>query len=400
MNHSPLIIKLNAMNWPPPAVEYGPYRAQFYDGMSNISEPVWNAHNPNAYPFLSHAFLHALETSHSVGREKGMMPMHMQLFQEKESLGFVPLYLKFHSYGEYIFDWEWARGAQAAGIDYYPKLLVGAPYTPAVGHRLLMDQQYFEIAATILKSFCEQLGLSGVHVLHCLPEESQALQKAGYISRETHQYHFHNAGYENFDQFLNGLKSRHRKQIKKERKRATDNALTLDLYRGDTLSQEDWERIYQLYENTYQRKWGTPYLTPNFFKNMPSSVQQTVLAAIARDSDGTIQAMSLSFESDTHLYGRYWGCAHAYDTIHFEFCYYRLIEYAIETGKKVFEAGAQGEHKIKRGFVPVTIHSAHVLTDPRLHNAVAHFCKNESNQEDHIKEFLSQLAPYKKSGEG
>ena len=321
--------------------------------------------------------------------------MYMEVQQNSKTVGFIPLYLKFHSYGEYIFDWEWARGAQAAGIDYYPKLLVGAPYTPAVGHRLLMKARHYEAAGALLQMFCRQHHLSGAHILHCLKEEVGVLSQHGFIKRETHQYHFHNSNFENFDDFLSSLKSRHRKQIQKERARAYDNHLEINLERGSDLSDVDWRRIYALYKNTYERKWGSPYLTAAFFTQMPVAVQHSLLAATARDDTGLIQAMSLSFESDTHLYGRYWGCAQPHDAVHFELCYYRLIQYAIESGKKVFEAGAQGEQKIKRGFVPITIYSAHTFDDPRLHTAVAHFCQNETNQEDRIKEFLGKMAPFK-----
>ena len=383
------------MNWPPPPIKCNHYTARFHARMKDISPQSWDARNPDAYPFLSHAFLNALETSGSVGRETGMLSMHMELRCQDRTVGFVPLYLKFHSYGEYIFDWEWARGAQAAGIEYYPKLLVGAPYTPAVGHRLLMDSEHYPHAGQILRLFCSQHQLSGVHILHCLKQEAQALSEEGFIPRETHQYHFHNADYENFDAFLASLKSRHRKNIQKERARAHASPLSLALVRGDTLSPSDWRRVYQLYENTYERKWGTPYLTSNFFEEMPLAVQQSILVATARDETEKIQAMSLSFESDTHLYGRYWGCDGPQDAIHFEFCYYRLLEYAIEHKKKVFEAGAQGEHKIKRGFVPVTIHSAHAFTDERLQTAIEHFCRSEATQEDRMKDFLGKMAPFK-----
>jgi len=390
-----LITKLFAMNWPPPPVKNSHYTAYFHASMADIPVDVWNAHNPNQYPFLSHAFLYALETSGSVGRETGMLPMYMELHHHNKIIGFVPLYLKFHSYGEYIFDWEWARGAQAAGIDYYPKLLVGAPYTPAVGHRLLINQDHYQPAGEVLKRLCHQHQLSGVHVLHCLEQEAQALSEVSFIKRETHQYHFHNSNYENFDAFLASLKSRHRKQIQKERARAYDNGLKLELERGSQLVEDDWKNIYYLYENTYRRKWGSPYLTSLFFTQMPQAIKDSILVATARDDKNQIQAMSMSFESDTHLYGRYWGCAQNLDAIHFEFCYYRLIEYAIQSGKKVFEAGAQGEHKIKRGFIPVTIYSAHAFTDLRLESAVAHFCKSEASQEDRIKNFLGKMAPFK-----
>ena len=378
-----------------PELENGPYRARFFGRIEEVPRQTWNARVPHAYPFLSYAFLQALESSQSVGRSAGMLPMHLELLRNGESVGFVPLYLKFHSYGEYIFDWEWARGAQAAGIEYYPKLLVGAPYTPAVGPRFLMAREHIGEAGGFLRQFCLRHQLSGAHVLHCLPEESAALAGAGFVGRETHQYHFHNQGYGDFEAFLASLKSRHRKQIKKERERAADNSVTVALVRGTELSADDWAQVYRLYEDTYRRKWGSPYLTPQFFSRMPTEVQETVLLVTARDEAEKIQAVSIAFESETHLYGRYWGCATAYDAIHFEFCYYRFIEYAIKTGKKVFEAGAQGEHKIKRGFVPVAIHSAHVFSDERLQQAVSHFCQSETTQEEKLRNFLNQMAPFR-----
>ena len=384
-----------AMTWPPDKLSLGDYEAEFYPEIFHISAATWNAHNEDDFPFLRHEFLAHLERSQSVGQKAGMLPMHLELKHLGHVVGYVPLYLKFHSYGEYIFDWEWARGAQSAGIDYYPKLLVGAPYTPAVGNRLLMAPQHYQTAGEILRAFCVQHEISGVHVLHCLESEAKALGDTGFIQRETHQYHFHNPGHENFAAFLSSLKSRHRKQIQKERMRARDNKLTLSLERGDALTANDWMQLYALYENTYQRKWGSPYLTASFFKHLPKTIQQKTLVATARDANNTIQAMSLSWESDSRLYGRYWGCAGAYDAIHFEFCYYRLIEHAITSGKVAFEAGAQGEHKIKRGFMPVPIYSAHVFVNEALQKAVAHFCRRETRHESKIRDFLGGLAPFK-----
>ena len=367
------------------------------ESISELPGEQWDGLDHGRSPFTRYGFFEAMEYSKSIGPKTGWQPLFVLARDgaTNELLGAIPAFIKTHSYGEYIFDWEWARGAQAAGIEYYPKLLVGAPYTPAVGHRLLMSEAHFENAGKLLRLFCTQHRLSSVHILHCLEQESQALNKVGFISRETHQYHFQNDAYDNFDAFLASLKSRHRKQIQKERARAQASPLSLDLVRGDELSPQDWRRVYQLYENTYQRKWGNPYLTSAFFGEMPQAVKESILLATARDETHEIQAMSLSFESDTHLYGRYWGCAGPHDAIHFEFCYYRLLEYAIENKKKVFEAGAQGEHKIKRGFVPVTIHSAHAFTDERLQTAIERFCRSEATQADRMKDFLGKMAPFK-----
>ncbi len=342
---------------------------------------TWDALAPESFPFAEHAFLALLESSRSVGPRTGWTPAPILVHDGPRLVGAAPAYLRDDSYGEYVFDWGWAEAAGRAGIPYYPKITVAIPFTPATGPRLLLHPQADADAVTArLVEGLEQLrarhDASGVHVLCCLDREATALEGARYLRRATHQFHWRNDGYTTFDDFLGALRAESRKQIKKERRRIGEQGVTVVVKTGLEVSEDDWRTLDRLYRHHASGKWGRPYLTPQFFAGARDTIGPRAVAAFAH-KDGAVIAGTLSFEKGTSLYGRYWGATEQVDGLHFELCYYALIDHAIRTGKRLFEAGAQGEHKVKRGFVPVAIHSAHALQDPDLRRAVARFLAQE-----------------------
>lgn len=349
--------------------------------IADVDAGEWDALVTEAHPFAEHAFLALLEVSRSVGPRTGWMPAPVLVREAGRLVGAAPAYVRSDSYGEYIFDWGWAEAAARAGLAYYPKLTVAVPFTPATGPRLLVhpDASAAAVSNALLDGI-EQLrasvGASGVHVLCCLEREAALLEGAGYLRRATHQYHWRNDGYATFDDFLGALRSESRKQIKKERRRIGEQGVSVIVKQGLDVTEDDWRTLDRLYRAHASEKWGRPYLTPQFFARARDTIGHRAVAAFGI-RDGQIIAGTLSFERGTALYGRYWGAFEDVDGLHFELCYYALIEHAIGTHKRLFEAGAQGDHKLKRGFVPVAIHSAHHLVDPDLRAAVARFVAGE-----------------------
>lgn len=351
--------------------------------ISSVDAAAWDALVGDDNPFVEHAFLWLLETSGSVGASTGWAPAYVLVRRGKRLVGALPSYLRGDSQGEYIFDWAWADAAERAGLTYYPKITVGVPFTPATGPRLLVHpdeasegrrDEVREALLAGLDALVQESGASSVHVLFCLDEEAEFLERRGFSRRATHQFHWRNDGYERFDgegrSFTSALRSQARKQIRKERQRAREGGLSLEWRAGDALSPEEWQRLDALYRHTSGRKWGSPYLTPAFFAQARHTIGHRARVLFAREGE-EIVAASLSFEKGRHLYGRYWGSFVEHDCLHFELCYYQLIEHAIERGLTLVEAGAQGPHKWKRGFVPVVTHSAHRMVHPGLHDAVA-----------------------------
>jgi len=349
--------------------------------LEGIDPAEWDALVDDGNPFVGHAFLRHLETSGSVGGDTGWIPRHVVVRDGARLLAAAPAYVKLHSYGEFIFDWAWADAAARAGIDYYPKLVVAAPHTPATGPRLLVHPEadrprLFAILGAALLALAKEIGASSVHVLFARDDETDALVRAGFHRRATHQYHFRNDGWPTFDAFLGALRSEVRKQIKKERRRVAESGLTITIERGDRVSDDDWREMDALYRSTSGRKWGAPYLTPRFFSTARETIGASALLCFAR-REGRIVAGTLSFTSKDAVYGRYWGTHDDVDGLHFELCYYRLIEYALENGMTLVEAGAQGEHKVKRGYLPVVTHSAHAVLHAGLDDAIARFLARE-----------------------
>lgn len=363
---------------------------------------AWDRLEQGRTPFLAHAFLLALEASGSVGEGTGWQPLFLCAFDGDELAGAVPAYVKSHSYGEYIFDWAWAEGADRAGIRYYPKLVAMPPFTPATGKRILLapgrGPHLARTLAAALRDAAAQLQLSSVHWLFTDPDEQALLEEVGYHRRVSVQYHWRNlGGWPDFDGFLDALKSKRRREIRRERRVVQDQAVDVQMLHGSEMTAEHWAGVKRFYYDTGRRKWGQPYLTPAFFDAIRDTYAHAVRFAAAT-LDGELVAGALNFhrEGSDALYGRYWGCDERLPQLHFETCYYAAIECCLQNGLTLYEAGAQGEHKIPRGFLPRAITSAHWIADPQLDEAVARFLGSEVQHTDLLVERLcEQKSPFR-----
>jgi len=355
-------------------------------------------------PFVSHAFLSSLEDSGSVSAETGWLPRHIVLRAPDGSLeGALPAYIKSHSMGEYVFDHAWADAFTRAGGRYYPKLQCSAPFTPATGPRLMVrpgpgeDARRRALAAGG-RALCTQLGLSSVHATFVPETEIPAFAAEGYLHRTDQQFHFQNPGYGSYEDFLDTLASRKRKQLKKERKAALENDITIEWLTGSDLSEEIWDIFYEFYIDTGGRKWGRPYLTRAFFSMIGERMAEDVLLVMARRG-GRYVAGAINFIGGDCLYGRHWGCVEDHPFLHFEVCYHQAIDFAIAKGLARVEAGAQGEHKLARGYLPATTHSAHYIDHPGLRRAVADYLDRERRDVEQIGEMLRDHGPFRKGGD-
>lgn len=373
--------------------------------LKSVDPNAWNRLVGDDDPFVEHAFLSLLEESGSVGRGSGWEPAHVTAWRGKRLVGALPLYLKTHSYGEYIFDWGWADAAARLGVRYYPKLVSMIPVTPVTGRRFLFDADEDPAALVArLVDGCFEVAdatkASSLHLLFLSSEEQEWLARDGRLmKRLSFQFHWHNEGYESFDQFVGEFRSSMRKKLRKERRVASESGLRIETLRGADLSAADWMTIEGLYRATCGRKGSYPYLSRAFFELAPTMLGSSPLVIAARDRE-QIVAASLNFAKGAHLYGRYWGATGRHDMLHFELCYYQLIEHAIRHGMRRFEAGAQGAHKLRRGLMPARIHSGHWLRHPVLAQAVADFLPREAAAvEDEIRE-LSQHGPFRRHREG
>jgi len=368
-----------------------------------IDPADWDACAGAANPFLSHAFLSALEDSGSVKAETGWLPQHLVYADEDDRIaGIVPLYLKGHSQGEYVFDWGWADAYERAGGEYYPKLLSAVPFTPVSGPRLLChpDVNAEEVGNILIGGLIEitkRFEVSSLHV-NFLPEAQwNTLGDAGFLKRIGLQFHWHNDGYENFGDFLDALSSRKRKAIRKERKAAAEAGLTIRRLTGANIEPRHWDAFYRFYTDTSDRKWGSAYLTRSFFDLLGERMSDRVLLVIA-EIDGTPVAGALNLIGDDTLYGRNWGCSADFKFLHFELCYYQAIDFAIERGLKWVEAGAQGQHKIQRGYMPRYTRSCHLILSRSFSDAVADFLTRETEQMTYEKEALENQSPFRSEG--
>lgn len=349
-------------------------RVEFVSDLGSIDPNAWDALTGDDDPFVEHAFLHALETSGSVGAEAGWLPVHVTAWRENALVGALPLYAKDNSWGEFIFDFQWARASQQAGIPYYPKLVSMAPFTPATGKRVLIapGENEGEITQALIggaRTAADELGASSIHLLFLTESERDDVCAAGLSARLTLQFHWENPGYASFDEFLARFRADKRKQVKRERRRVTESGLSIALKEGPSLDEQEWAALKRFYRLGVSRYGSYPYLRPKFFDAIREKHAHRVVAAFAYREERPIAA-SLSFEKGAHLYGRYWGASEEHEHLHFELCYYRLIERAIERKHVRFEAGAQGRHKLARGMLPSPIHSAHWIRDPRLATAI------------------------------
>ena len=364
--------------------------------LNELDASSWDALRVDQQPFLCHAFLSALEDSGSVGGRSGWQAAH-RVLQDGQGrvLAAMPAYIKSHSYGEYVFDHGWADACHRAGIDYYPKLLGAIPFSPVSGPRLLGDPLAAGQLLDELSASLAQQGLSSLHINFTSPADDALLQgRDGWLQRLGCQYHWHNRGYRDFQDFLDALSSRKRKQMRKEREQVAGQGIEFDWREGHQLSEAEWDFVYLCYANTYYIRGQSPYLNRTFFSLLAERMPQMIRVVLARQG-GRPVAMAFSLTGGDSLYGRYWGCLAEFDRLHFETCFYQGMDYAIAQGLQRFDAGAQGEHKLIRGFEPVLTHSWHYLCHPGLRAAVADFLQDERQGVQGYAEDARGLLPYR-----
>lgn len=356
-----------------------------------IDASDWDAVAKSADPFLSHRFLAALEASGSVGEGSGWSPLPILVEQDGRVVGAAPAFLKNHSQGEYVFDQGWADAWERAGGDYYPKLQIAVPFTPVVGRRLLGEAP--ELVLTGAEALVRQNDLSSAHATFLTEAEAEAAAARGWLIRHGIQYHFKANGCATFDEFLDSLASRKRKAVRKERVTARDG-LTFRHLRGAEIGPDEMAAMWRFYQDTGARKWGQPYLTRAFFDSAVERLGNDLLLFLAI-RDGVPVAGALNWVGADTLYGRYWGCSEDLPFLHFELCYYQSIEWALEHGLTIVQAGAQGEHKLTRGYAPVRTYSAHFIPHPQFRAAVARFLEEERALVAQELEALQAELPFK-----
>lgn len=360
--------------------------------------------SPASYnPFVSHEFFTALEASKSAWPRTGWGPRHLVAKCGDTVVGVVPCYLKSHSQGEYVFDRGWADAYERAGGQYYPKLQVSVPFTPATGPRLLIrtgadPAQVGPMLAKGLVALCGVSEASSVHVTFARESEWELLAQQGFLKRTDQQFHWRNDGYATFDDFLGTLASRHRKAIRRERREAVENGITIHHLSGSDITEEAWDAFFTFYMETGSRKWGRPYLTRAFYSLIGESMSRNIVLIMARRNDRWI-AGAINFIGSDTLFGRHWGAVEHHPFLHFEVCYYQAIDFAIRHGLKTVEAGAQGEHKIARGYLPQTTYSAHFIADPGFRRAVADYLKHERAHVAEAVRELTDAGPFRKGGD-
>mgnify|MGYP001820649398 FL=1 len=374
--------------------------AEFLTSLDQVTAADWNAIAGEDYPFLRHEFLYGLEKTGCTTAESGWQPCHLGLHDTQGLLGVLPLYLKSHSYGEYVFDWSWADAWQRSGLEYYPKLVSAIPFTPATGPRLCTregtrPEDIWPAALRALQQFATRQDISSWHLLFPEQKVSQQLLDLGSHRRTATQFHWLNDDYRSFDDFLGTFTSRKRKSLKRERARVAEQGLQLRTLTGREITSRDWEQFYLFYQLTYAKRSGhRGYLTREFFLETAPSLGEQVVMVVAHHGAQAVAA-ALYFRSQDTLYGRYWGCQREFDCLHFEACYYRGIEYCIERGLRRFDPGAQGEHKIQRGFRPVPTWSNHWIADPNLSAAVGDFTRREQSHSEQYQNQAAQLLPFR-----
>ncbi len=366
-----------------------------------IDAADWNGCAGNNNPFVRHEFLSALEASGSATGETGWAPYHMTVRDDRGLAACAPMYVKGHSQGEYIFDHGWAQAFERAGGRYYPKLLIAVPFTPATGPRLLTrpdtDRQAMERALVSgAIEVARKHDLSSVNVNFVEEDVWRRLGDAGFLLRTGEQFHWLNDAYGTFDDFLAALSSRKRKAIKKERRGAVEHDIEVEWVSGDDLLETHWDAFFDFYIDTGSRKWGRPYLTRAFFSEVSETMGENILLILAK-RDGRYVAGALNFIGTDTLFGRYWGCIEDHAFLHFEICYYQAIDFAIKNGLRRVEAGAQGPHKLSRGYLPVHTYSAHWIADPGFRRAVDNYLQQERAAVDDEIETLDGYSPFKKS---
>lgn len=375
-------------------------KLRILDDIGETGAAAWNALSGRHLPFLRHEFLAALESEGCLGESYGWIPRHVTAWLGERLVGAVPLYLKFNSYGEFVFDWAWADAYRRSGRRYYPKLVSASPYTPATGPKLLLypaappGTADFLIEATL--GLARELDVSSLHWLFTLPGENELLESHGLLRRTGCQFHWHNRDYASFDDFLASLSSAKRKNIRRERRKVADAGIRFRLIDGHQAIERDWAVFHRFYESTFDRRGGIPTLSLTFFQRLAESAPEVPLLIMA-EHDRRAVAAAYCLVGDNTLYGRHWGCGEFYDQLHFETCYYQGQTYCIEHGLNRFEPGAQGEHKIARGFLPTETLSAHWLADSDFATAIGRHLVHER---DGMREYQSEMhthSPYRKT---
>ena len=380
-------------------------RIEIRDGLGGVGPAAWDALTGGQEPFLRHAFLEGLERHDCLGRQFGWFPQHVLIFRDDRLVAAAPAYAKTNNYGEFVFDFAWESAWQRQGLAYYPKLVVAVPYTPATGPRLLVHPQVSDpdalreklVRALVTRG--REINASGVNILFPREDELETTRALGLPERMGCQYHWHNAGYADFDAFLNALSSKKRKNIRRERRRVNEAGIEFRTLTGATGSPEDWSRFHGFYVDTFEKHMGIPTLSEAFFVETAAALGDQVVLFEARRpnaaGDGETIAAALCYRSHDTLYGRFWGCTEELADLHFETCYYQGIEFCIREGLARFEPGAQGEHKIPRGFLPTPTWSAHAILTPGFEQPVRDFCEREAAMMRAHCERLSGHSPYR-----
>ena len=373
---------------------------QVFHSLREVAPESWNRLIGDAFPFAEYDYLLALEEGHCVGIEPGWEPRYLTLWEGEQLQAACYLYRKTNSNGEYIFDWDWANAYQRYGQRYFPKLTSAVPFTPATGPKLLVAADASnprELQQQLLTSALElvrQEGCSSLHFLFIPAEEREIYEAAGLLLRHSFQFHWQNQGYGSFEDFLSRLRSKRRKEILRERRQVQEQGLEVILLRGEEIEPKLCRVMYDFYLTTIDRKWAMPYLSYEFFQYIFTHFRDQLVLALAR-KQGRWVAGTINYHKGPHLFGRYWGCRQDFRSLHFELCYYRLIEYAIEQGVQRFEAGAQGAHKIQRGFLPNLTYSAHWIAHPAFHRAIGEFIEEEKRSIQSNIEDNPELSPYR-----
>jgi uncharacterized protein len=377
----------------------GSVTVRVHAAIAEIPAAVWDACAGDANPSVSYAFLSALEDSGSTTSRTGWAPQHLSLAGADGAIvGVVPLYSKSHSYGEYVFDYGWADAFERAGGRYYPKLISAVPFTPVPGPRLLLhpdarpETRDHLIAAMV--ELCSRRHISSVHVTFAEQADAEALSESGFLQRIGQQFHWTNNGYRDFDDYLTALNSRKRKAVKKERREALADGLEIEVLTGSDLKSRHWDAFYRFYLATSDRKWGQAYLNRKFFELVGERMAENVVLVMAQH-DGKYVAGALNLLGKETIYGRNWGSYGDYKFLHFECCYYQAIEFAITRGLRRVEAGAQGSHKLQRGYLPTATYSAHWIPDPGFRRAVAQFLERERLMVERKIEGLAEYSPFR-----
>lgn len=370
------------------------------ESLHSVSAKEWNFLAGSQFPFIQHEFLIALENNGAVGKEFGWLTHFFLAYENDKLIGALPAYIKFNSYGEFVFDWAWADAYQQNHIRYYPKLVTSIPYTPATGPRLLInnDARYNEIADTLINSvlsFAEKSQISSFHCLFTNEKDTEYFNKnPHFMMRLGCQFHWTNNNYKSFTHYLDYLTSKKRKQIKRERRIVKEQDIEFEILNGHEATEFHWDTYHRFYESTFERKSGMPTLSNNFFKEIANTMPENIVLVLAR-YQGKYVASAFNLKGTDTLYGRHWGCNEDFDNLHFEACYYQGLEYCIEHGLKYFEPGAQGEHKIARGFMPTKTWSAHWIAHPQFRQSISNFLAHETKGMLHYIDELNEHSPFK-----